>query len=213
MTEFSPIRQEFNVRYGYDVHFTSGLFREDNLLLLETLATDKKGSPARMLVAVDEGVAQSHRGLLGEIDAYVKRHRDRLQLVSDPLRVPGGEQCKNTVESLDLILKQVNDFGIDRHSYILAIGGGAVLDMAGYAAALAIPRSDRRSRLEGWRASEYLNRTGLGPEAGVEPVPAFIVIGLELRAFERKFGRPHGKLGLEHKSHRVADLLWREFGL
>ena len=55
MTEFSPIRQEFNVRYGYDVHFTSGLFREDNLLLLETLATDKKGSPARMLVVVDGG--------------------------------------------------------------------------------------------------------------------------------------------------------------
>ena len=137
MTEFSSIRQEFNVRYGYDVHFTSGLFREDNLLLLETLATDKKGSPARMLVVVDEGVVQSHRGLLGQIDAYAARHQNRLQLVSDPLRVPGGEQCKNSVDSLDLVLKQVNDFGIDRHSYILAIGGGAVLDMAGYAAALA----------------------------------------------------------------------------
>ena len=137
MTEFSSIRQEFNILYGYDVHFTSGLFREDNLLLLETLATDKKGSPARMLVVVDEGVVQSHRGLLGQIDAYAARHQNRLQLVSDPLRVPGGEQCKNSVDSLDLVLKQVNDFGIDPHSYILAIGGGAVLDMAGYAAALA----------------------------------------------------------------------------
>ena len=137
MTEFLPIRQEFNVRYGYDVHFTSGLFREDNLLLLQTLATDKKGSPARMLVVVDGGVVQSHRGLLGEIDAYVKRHRDRVQLAAPPLRVPGGEKCKNSVDSLDRVLNQVNELGIDRHSYILAIGGGAVLDMAGYAAALA----------------------------------------------------------------------------
>ena len=137
MTEFSSIRQDFNVRYVYDVHFTSELFRDDNLLLLETLATDKKGTPARILAVVDEGVVQSQRGLLGKIDAYVTRHRDKIQLVAPPLRVPGGEQCKNSVESLERVLAQVNEFGIDRHSYILAIGGGAVLDMAGYAAALA----------------------------------------------------------------------------
>ena len=137
MTEFSSIRQDFNVRYVYDVHFTSELFRDDNLLLLETLATDKKGTPARILVVVDEGVVQSQRGLLGKIDAYVTRHRDKIQLVAPPLRVPGGEQCKNSVDSLERVLNQVNEFGIDRHSYILAIGGGAVLDMAGYAAALA----------------------------------------------------------------------------
>ena len=82
-------------------------------------------------------MVQSHRGLLGEIDAYVKRHRDRVQLAAPPLRVPGGEKCKNSVDSLDRVLNQVNELGIDRHSYILAIGGGAVLDMAGYAAALA----------------------------------------------------------------------------
>ncbi len=137
MIELSPIRQELSVPYIYDVHFTFGLFREDNLSLIKTLPTDAKETPAKILIVVDEGVAQTHQELLAQIAAYAKCHQDKLQLVRDPLLVPGGEQSKNTVDSLDLILKQVNDFKIDRHSYLLAIGGGAMLDMAGYAAALA----------------------------------------------------------------------------
>jgi len=53
------------------------------------------------------------------------------------LIVEGGELSKNTVKYVDNILHAINDAAICRHSFVVAIGGGAVIDMAGYAAAIA----------------------------------------------------------------------------
>ena len=33
--------------------------------------------------------------------------------------------------------RAIHEYGIDRHAYVLAVGGGALLDMVGYAAATA----------------------------------------------------------------------------
>ena len=38
---------------------------------------------------------------------------------------------------MEQIIQAVNDLAIDRHSYTIAIGGGAVLDMVGYASSIA----------------------------------------------------------------------------
>src|SRR5690606_31311564 len=35
------------------------------------------------------------------------------------------------------VIDATNKYGIDRHSFIVAIGGGAVIDMAGFSAAIA----------------------------------------------------------------------------
>src|SRR5207249_11107222 len=35
------------------------------------------------------------------------------------------------------LLKQMNDVGLDRQSFLVVVGGGAVLDMASFAAAIA----------------------------------------------------------------------------
>jgi 3-dehydroquinate synthase len=51
--------------------------------------------------------------------------------------VPGGERVKNTDLYVSRIQKAIYKFGLCRHSYLIAIGGGAVLDMVGYAAATA----------------------------------------------------------------------------
>ena len=51
--------------------------------------------------------------------------------------MPGGEAVKNDPRHVDAIHRAINDGGICRHSYVVAIGGGAVLDAAGYAAATA----------------------------------------------------------------------------
>lgn len=58
-------------------------------------------------------------------------------LSAEPLIVPGGEAVKNDRLYVEKILEASNTYGIDRHSYIVAIGGGAVLDMAGFATAIA----------------------------------------------------------------------------
>jgi 3-dehydroquinate synthase len=51
--------------------------------------------------------------------------------------VPGGERVKNDFHQLEQVWSAINAAGLDRHSYVLALGGGAVLDMVGFAAATA----------------------------------------------------------------------------
>jgi 3-dehydroquinate synthase len=60
-----------------------------------------------------------------------------LILTAEPLLVPGGEAAKNDPKLLDQIHQLIETAGICRHSYLLGIGGGAVLDLVGYAAATA----------------------------------------------------------------------------
>jgi 3-dehydroquinate synthase len=56
---------------------------------------------------------------------------------TDCILIKGGEESKNDYANVLRVVKGVNDGHIDRHSFIVVIGGGAVIDMAGYAAAIA----------------------------------------------------------------------------
>jgi 3-dehydroquinate synthase len=51
--------------------------------------------------------------------------------------VPGGEAVKNDIEILERMLKCINAADLDRRSYIVVIGGGAVLDAVGLSAAVS----------------------------------------------------------------------------
>ena len=51
--------------------------------------------------------------------------------------ITGGEASKNNPHLLAQLHRKVADEGIDRHSFVIAIGGGAVLDLVGFAAATA----------------------------------------------------------------------------
>ncbi len=61
----------------------------------------------------------------------------RVDLVGSTRLVPGGELVKNTPEIIQSLLSEINEAMLDRRSYIIAIGGGAMLDAVGYAAAIA----------------------------------------------------------------------------
>lgn len=131
------LQQNFSVKYSYNVFFTSGLFASDNPIFNEFLTNAASSRASRkILFVVDQGVADAHERLLSEIDAYFRTYT-AVQLVPEILIIPGGEQIKNDERYFELILEAVNNYGIDRHSYIAALGGGALLDMAGYAAAVA----------------------------------------------------------------------------
>lgn len=132
-----PIEQRFQVSYAYHVYFTEGLFAPGNPLLREAIARDGGPGLKKVFFVIDNHVAEAQTSLLADIKAYIDLYPDFLQLVAEPLIVPGGEQCKNDPAFVQQILNVVNDLGIDRHSYILVIGGGAVLDMVGYAASIA----------------------------------------------------------------------------
>ena len=128
------LKQSFTVSYQYDVHFTQNLFDVDNSTFINTLDTSK--GPKKVLFCVDQGVIDHHPQLLAKIKHYCDHHADKVICLSTPLAIPGGEQCKNSYQLIELLVKTIDDLGIDRHSYIAAIGGGSVLDAIGFAAAI-----------------------------------------------------------------------------
>lgn len=123
------------VTFQYPVHFCEGLFDPENPLLRDVL-TSSRGQ-ARVLCFVDDGVLRAFPGLEGRIQAYFDRYADELKLVAPPEAVVGGEASKQQPELVTRVQEAIHRGGIDRHSFVLAIGGGAVLDMLGYAAATA----------------------------------------------------------------------------
>jgi 3-dehydroquinate synthase len=132
-----PIHQCVPVTFHYDVHFTTGLFDLDNPLLAQTIAAEGQQTPKRAIAIVDAGVLEHHPQLLAQIAAYSQHYGDILSIVAEPALVPGGEAAKNDPSLIEQIHQIIEQVGLCRHSYVLAIGGGAVLDMVGYAAATA----------------------------------------------------------------------------
>ena len=128
------IEQTFAVPFQYRVCFTEHIFDRKNTLLAGLLNNGKR---AKVFIVIDEGVLTANPELLEEIKEYAAAFEKDFALCADPLVVPGGEQAKNDREYFRAILDATNTYGIDRHSYIVAIGGGAVIDMVGFSASIA----------------------------------------------------------------------------
>jgi 3-dehydroquinate synthase len=131
------IRQKVRVDFEYPVFFTAGVLTSSNLLLRDVVARSADQTPSDLVVVVDQGVLDHHPALLENIAEYGQRHRTVLRIAGPVVTVPGGETVKNDPRHVEAIHRAINDAGLCRHSYVIAIGGGAVLDAAGYAAATA----------------------------------------------------------------------------
>ncbi len=134
--QLKPIEQSFSVAYAYKLHFTQDLFAVKNSLLKDILDGYKKDKRVKLLFVIDDGVSTSHQDLLNEITKYCKAHSKNIEY-TESIVIKGGEQCKNDYSSVERVLKGINDQHIDRHSFVVGIGGGALIDMVGYAAAIA----------------------------------------------------------------------------
>lgn len=129
--------QRFSVTFEYPVIFTRGLFRPENPILAEALALREPGKRHRCLLFIDAGVAGANPALDGDLARYAAAHADSMALVAAPIRVPGGEAVKTELTHIEAVQDAIQAHGIDRHSYVIAVGGGAVLDAVGLAAATA----------------------------------------------------------------------------
>lgn len=130
------ISSEFNVRHTYRLVFTRGVFDRANALLADTVGQYRPGKRVKLLFVLDGGLAHHHPGIPEQVEAYCRAYSERLQFTG-LLQVPGGEVAKNDPVHAERVLERINQQGICRHSVVVAIGGGAVIDMAGYAAAIA----------------------------------------------------------------------------
>jgi 3-dehydroquinate synthetase len=128
------LQQSFSVPFRYPVVFTENLFAESQTLFVDIFP---EGQLTRVFFVLDSGVAACHPDLISQIKTYVAAYPSRLALVAEPMVVAGGEACKNDPDAYQQVVEATNSFGIDRHSYIAAVGGGAVLDMVGFAAAIS----------------------------------------------------------------------------
>ncbi len=128
------LQQSFSVPFRYPVAFTENLFAESQPLFVDTFP---EGQLSRVFFVLDSGVVAHHPELISLIKTYIATHSSRLALVGEPMVVAGGEACKNDPEAYQQVVEATHLHGIDRHSYIAAIGGGAVLDMVGFAAAIS----------------------------------------------------------------------------
>lgn len=129
------IEQRFTMRFEYPVIFTQRMFDTGNRTLVDLVGRDA-ARHARCFVVIDDGVADANAALRSDITQYFAAHADRMQLGGEALVVPGGERAKNDAAVVQHVLERLFTLGFDRHAYLLAIGGGAVLDAVGYAASL-----------------------------------------------------------------------------
>ena len=85
-------------------------------------------------------------------------------MVAEPIIVPGGEKVKSDLHFVEDMQRALYENHIDRHSYAIAIGGGAVLDTVGLAAATT-HRGVRHIRIPTTVLSQ--NDSGVGVKNGV----------------------------------------------
>ncbi len=159
----SYLKQSFTVQFNYNVYFTEHLFNPDNPIFQNFIHAQYEDSNKKLLFVIDEGVVKHHPRLIEEIKTYFSQQNE-VSLIEEMLIIPGGEQAKNNVRFFDRIINAVDKHKIDRHSYIAAIGGGSILDLAGYAAAVS-HRGIRHIRIPTTVLSQ--NDSGVGVKNGI----------------------------------------------
>jgi 3-dehydroquinate synthase len=127
--------QRFAASYEYPVYFGTGVFSRENPALADALARREPGRQHRLAVVVEDRVAALWPALLADIEAYVQHHAERLLLAGSPRLEQGGEECKNDPKAPERLARWFDALGMDRQSFVVIVGGGALQDMVGYAAA------------------------------------------------------------------------------
>ena len=156
--------QDFSVRFQFGVHFTRGLFDPENWTLVDTLTRLESDRRHRCMVYYDDGLTAAFPDLVTQVEAYAAAHAARIELIVAPVPVVGGEKIKSDLHYVESIQQQLYDHHVDRHSYVIAIGGGAVLDAIGLIAATT-HRGIRHIRVPTTVLSQ--NDSGVGVKNGV----------------------------------------------
>ncbi|MBV8799868.1 MAG: 3-dehydroquinate synthase [Alphaproteobacteria bacterium] len=106
---------------GYDIHIGGGLLARAG----ELLAPLARGAVA---VVTDENVARLH------LEALLQSLRGR-GIDARPLVLPSGEETKSFAW-LEKLCRELLGLGVERSGLVLALGGGVIGDLAGFAAGI-----------------------------------------------------------------------------
>jgi len=156
--------QRFAVPYEFPVVFTEGLFRPENPALRDVLCRLEPAKRHRAVFFVDDGLAGGGQAVIEAIGAYAAAHADALELACPPVALPGGEKIKSDLHFVETIQQRLFDLHVDRHSFVVAVGGGAMLDAVGLVAATT-HRGVRHVRVPTTVLAQ--NDSGVGVKNGV----------------------------------------------
>ena len=131
------LERTIHLELVHRIEFTRDLFSPVNSVLSDVVSKSGSSESSKFIVFVDGGVVGGKQNLLREIVSWFNAKDGELELVDSPFVLPGAEACKNDWSLIPEIWEKMNRNSIDRHSYVLAIGGGAFLDMVGFAASTA----------------------------------------------------------------------------
>ena len=123
--------EDFNITVSFQhrVRFTRGAFAPGNRLMADLLETRGR---SKVLVFVENGLRSFFPQLEGEIqDHFSEIAGLRLTGVE---WLAGGEEAKRDDQVYQDAMAAIERHHIDRHSYVVVIGGGAFLDVIGFAA-------------------------------------------------------------------------------
>ena len=155
----------------YPVVFTRDVFDVDNRTLADVLARREPDRRHRFVAIVDANVAATWPLLATAIERYATRNG--VELAAAVWTVPGGEAAKDRAV-LDGLLDRLAALRLDRHAFVVAIGGGAVLDVVGYAAA-TVHRGLRLVRIPTTVLAQ--NDAGVGVKNGINAYGAKNFLG------------------------------------
>ncbi len=126
------IQRDITLTWSHRILFTRDAFDPDNETLANTLRIGHADDDVvKVLVFVDDQLP-----LEGQIESYFAS-RQTFDLVTAPVALPGGEAAKNDWSLVEHIWAAAEQHQLCRHSYMVAIGGGAILDLVGFAATTA----------------------------------------------------------------------------
>ncbi|MHC4144144.1 MAG: dehydroquinate synthase/iron-containing alcohol dehydrogenase family protein, partial [Planctomycetota bacterium] len=124
---------EFCCRFTHRLRFTGDVFAAGN----ETLSNILSGVSSdcsNAAIFIDANVARTRVNPANKINDYFKKY---LPENSPKIHVvPGGERIKNQQQDFKQILDAIEQSHLCRKSFVIAIGGGAVLDAVGFAASI-----------------------------------------------------------------------------
>ena len=160
------IEQRFTVSYAYPVVFCRGLFAPGDETITELLGRDAEApGPHRVLVVLDQGVRDAHPELAMRITRWLTARQGVIELAAPIEVIPGGEFAKRHDGLVAKLVKLAYQTHFGRKDTFIAIGGGAVQDVVGYAAGV-IHRGCRLIRVNTTTLSQA--DAGVGVKNGVD---------------------------------------------
>jgi 3-dehydroquinate synthase len=174
MKSNTSFHQRLSVPFDYPVQFTRRLFDPANPTLVRIVRRLKEHRRHRVFVCIDAGVLHHNRQLAPRIKTYFKRHADTLELAGAIETANGGESIKHGLASVNRAIRWMATRHLDRHSFVMIVGGGSVLDAVGLAASL-VHRGLRVIRVPTTVTAQ--NDVGVGVKTGIDAYGAKNFLG------------------------------------